>query len=157
MLGDEDVAEAVVEQYPVWKYPSGKDAFIAMFGELVFNCDTYNVARAMEDEVFVYHLMNGPAPFDTIYGPLHGADIPYVFGNFSQIGVIPSLVDLDTSAKMQTAWGSFAHTGRPVWEGGWQPLDASDPEVLEIGLLTDMKGDFRDGRCEVFEEMGVLP
>ena len=32
-----------------------------------------------------------------------------------------------------------------------------DPEVLEIGLVSDMKGDFRDGRCEVFEEMGVLP
>lgn len=158
-LGNDEVAGEIVDQYPRWKYPSGKDAFVAMFGELLFNCDTYNVAREMSahTDAYVYHLMNGPAPFSTVYGPLHAADIPYVFGNFTQIATIPTLLDLDLSAKMQTAWGSFAHTGRPVWEGGWQPIDASDPEVLEIGLITDMKGDFRDGRCEVMEEMGVLP
>lgn len=156
-LGSEDAARAIVEQYPRWKYPSGKDAFVVMFGELLFNCDTYNVARAMDGEAYVYHLMNGPAPFGTVYGPLHAADIPYVFGNFDKIGVIPTLLDLDLSARMQTAWGAFAHTGRPTWEGGWRPLDASDPEVLEIGLISNMKGDFRDGRCEVFEELGVLP
>lgn len=156
-LGNEDAAKAIVEQYPRWKYPTGKDAFVAMFGELLFNCDTYNVARAMGDDAYVYHLMNGAAPFSTLYGPLHAADIPYVFGNFDKIGVIPTLLDLDLSAKMQTAWGAFAHTGRPAWEGGWQPVNAEDPEVLEIGLVSDMKGDFRDGRCEVFEEMGVLP
>jgi carboxylesterase type B len=93
----------------------------------------------------------------TPYGPLHAADIFYVFGNFVSSGIAPTLASLELSRRIQRAWGSFARTGSPSWEGGWPSMAGEPSEFLEIDLLPSVESGYRGGRCDALRELGVLP
>ncbi|MFH1810588.1 MAG: carboxylesterase family protein [Pseudomonadota bacterium] len=157
LFGDADLAAEVVALYSVLEYPVAKDAFDAFVGEILFNCNSYHAAQSLDGLGYAYHLENGPGALMSVHGPLHGSDIFYVFGNFTSSGLVPSLLDLDLSARMQQAWGSFARTGVPNWEGGWPALQGEDPQHLAIGLFTDLDGNFRGGHCDALQTLGVLP
>lgn len=154
LVGDE-VAAQIIALYSLFDFPLAKDAFDAFLGELLFNCNGYHTAVAGRG--YNYYLMVGPGPFNTPYGPLHTADVFYVFGNFTSSGVVPSIVDLELSERLQVAWGSFAHTGSPSITGGWPIAEGASPEHLRLGLTTTRETEFRDGRCESIRELGLLP
>ena len=156
LVRDEDTAAAIVDLYSIVSYPIAKDAYNAFVGELMFGCNTHHALRAMSSG-YHYELELAPATLMTTYGPMHGADIFYVFGNFISSGIVPTLFDLDLQREVQQAWGSFARTGIPSWSGGWQPTTWEDPHHLAIGLVSEMESDFRSGRCDRLRELGVLP
>ncbi len=71
--------------------------------------------------VHVYEL-TWPAPgMGGVFGACHGLDVPLVFGNLDRgqpamlIGDPPSAEAGDLSARMLTAWASFAAGGDPGW------------------------------------------
>ncbi|MFK8004046.1 MAG: carboxylesterase/lipase family protein [Polyangiales bacterium] len=154
LVGEETAAQ-IVPLYSLFDFPIAKDAFDAFLGELLFNCNSYHTAIAGGG--YSYYLMVGPGAFNTPYGPLHTADLFYVFGNFTSSGVVPSLFDLDLSERMQVAWGAFARTGEPSIAGGWSVAEGPSPEYLRLGLTTTRETEFRDGRCESIRELGLLP
>jgi para-nitrobenzyl esterase len=81
-----------------------------------------NALKAKQDNVWYYRFDwdEQPAPWNTIYGAVHVADLPFVFGNFG-----PSLFGnvwfnnanrpgrLELSAAMMQSVGTFARTGNP--------------------------------------------
>lgn len=156
-LGDADLARDVVRLYSLLQFPAAKDAYNAFLGEMLFNCNSFHTAELLGDQGYYYYLMVGPGATMTPYGPLHGADIFYVFGNFLTSGIVPTPVSLELSAKMQQAWGSFARTGVPSWEGGWPSLAGDSFEFLEIDLFPGVESTYRRGRCTALRELGVLP
>ncbi|MFT5355051.1 MAG: para-nitrobenzyl esterase [Polyangiales bacterium] len=154
LVGEETAAQ-IVALYSFIEFPLAKDAFDAFLGELLFNCNSYHTAEAAG--AYSYYLMIGPGALNTPYGPLHTADIFYVFGNFTSSGIVPSLFDLDISERLQVAWGSFARTGEPSVSGGWPVAEGATPEYLRIGLTTTRESEFRRGRCDSIRELGLLP
>ncbi|MEM9860477.1 MAG: carboxylesterase family protein [Myxococcota bacterium] len=152
---DEDTAAAVVDLYSLLEFPIAKDAYNAFIGEVLFNCNSYEAARAVGGHYYL--LMTAPAALSTPYGPLHGADIFYVFDTFTSAALIPGPRDLFLRSDIQTAWTSFARTGVPIFDGGWPTLDEGD-EYLRFGALrTTTETEYRGGRCESLRELGVLP
>ncbi len=157
IFGDVQLAQDVVDLYSRLQFPISKDAYNAFVGELLFNCNSYHVAQLMGDKAYTYYLMVGPPQTMTPYGPLHGADIFYVFGNFLASGIAPTLASLELSSAMQQAWGSFARTGVPSWEGGWPSMGGASSEFLQIDLFPSVEDEFRRGRCDALQDLGVLP
>lgn len=158
LIGDPSVAEAVVDLYSFVEFPVARDAFNAFVGELLFNCNTYHAVRSLPGNGFYYNLAIGPTVMMTPYGPLHGADIFYVFGNFTTSGIIPSFFDLDLSSQMQQSWGDFARTGVPSWEDEtWPAATETAPRHMEIDVFPGPDDGFRGGRCDELQALGVLP
>lgn len=156
VLGDAKLTSDVAALYPFAEFPLAKDAYAACVADVLFNCNTYLTARASQADAFSYHLLIGPLALMTPYGPIHGADIFYVFGNFVSSGVVPTVVDLSISAQVQQAWSSFARTGVPSWQGGW-PAVGPQGEFLQIDLLPGVAQTFRKGRCAKLQALGALP
>lgn len=158
LTGDETVAAEVVSLYSAFDYPIAKDAFNAFIGEILFNCNTYHTVQALDGDGYYYSLMLGPTVLMTPYGPIHGADIFYVFGNFVSSGIVPSFWDLDTSATVQQAWGEFARTGVPTWDGDeWPAALPGETSIMQIDLAPGVETEFRDGRCDELQRLGLLP
>lgn len=155
--GDATVAQSVVDLYSVFEFFLAKDAFTAFIGEALFNCDTMLLTKHLEGRGYVYHLTAGPTSTMTTYGPNHGAEMFYVFGNMLVAGVVPTLYDLSLSDDIQAAWGAFAWTGAPSWADGWPAMDSSAPQHLEISYFPSIESEFRGGRCEALDQLGVLP
>jgi len=155
--GDAAVAQSVVDLYSPMEFFLAKDAFTAFVGEALFNCDTMLLTKHLAGRGFVYHLTAGPTSTMTTYGPTHGAEMFYVFGNMMVAGVVPTLYDLSLSDDIQAAWGAFAWTGAPSWTGGWPAMTAAAPSHLEISTFPSVESEFRGGRCELLDALGVLP
>jgi para-nitrobenzyl esterase len=76
------------------------------------------------------------------WGPMHGAEIGYVFGNLvnptsgSDFGLngTPSPDDVALSERMQSYWVNFAKTGDPNGPGlpRWAPFSASSQSVMYL-------------------------
>jgi para-nitrobenzyl esterase len=155
-FGDPLLAGLVVASYPLAEYPNAKDAFTAFLGDYLFNCNSMHFAQAMGG--YAYHLRIGPQIAQTLYGPMQGVDLFYVFGTLLAAGVVPSVVDIALSEQFQRALGAFIRTGEPVWDGlDWQTAEGDDTPHLDIGLIPSMQTVFRGGRCEALRALGVLP
>lgn len=157
IFGGPEAAQQIVDLYPRAVYPLSKDAFTAFMGEWLFNCNGYHMVRSLDGLGYAYELRVGPPLLMTPYGPMHAADLFYVFGNFLRSLMLPTAVDLGLSRRVQLAWGSFARTGVPTWEGGWPPARAENPQHLSIEIFSEVRDEFRAGRCDAMREMGVLP
>ena len=139
LIGGEQFAQAVVDLYPRLEFPFAKDVFDAFVGEFMFNCNSYHTVAGLADVAggagYYYHLEVAPPLLMTARGPLHAAELPYVFGDFLGTGIVPTLVDLQLSGEMQRAFGDFARTGAPSWEGGWPITTEDAPGHMAIDLV----------------------
>ncbi|KAL6689965.1 Carboxylesterase [Trichoderma pleuroticola] len=82
----------------------------------------------------------------------HGAEIPYIFGNFGRkssavdVGVYPvgkdfDAIDVQIANDVQNAWVTFAQTGTPQFSDGspWPHCDTSDMKLTVIGDKMEAK------------------
>jgi len=105
----------------------------------LFRMPTLHLAEAQTGaggRVHVYEL-TWPAPgMGGIFGACHGLDVPLVFGNLDRgqpaalLGTPPSAEAEALSARMRTAWTSFAAEGDP----GWPAYDAARRLVLLLDV-----------------------
>jgi para-nitrobenzyl esterase len=84
-------------------------------------------AQAGRHKVFVYYfdVRTNEMP----EGARHGAEVPYVFGNFDSN---PRSEDLAVSALMRKYWINFAATGDPNEAGlpPWPPFSNASPQAM---------------------------
>jgi len=129
---DPDAAPTLVEGdilnaalLPVDKTTTGWNAIAASITQSVFlvgnNASLNALALQQPTQVWYYRLdwNQEPAPFNTVYGAVHGLDIPFMFGNFGKN--IFSFAYSKTnkpgrealSNAMMTSVAAFVKTGNP--------------------------------------------
>lgn len=110
--------------------PSPRDAYLALFGDVIFAAHSTRLAE--------HHLRHGGhahlARFARQRSGIrawHGADVPLSFGNLDApgadflLGGTPDAEDRALSRRMMRAWRDFATTGDP----GWPPITSDTTPV----------------------------
>ncbi|MEU9143924.1 carboxylesterase family protein [Streptomyces sp. NPDC048349] len=133
-VGEEQAASALQVFAPG---PDGarryRDAFPAagpdelyelVHSDWLFRMPSLHLAEAQTaagGRAYVYELAWQAPGMGGAFGACHGLDVPLVFGNLDRgqpamlIGETPSAEAEDLSARMRTAWASFAGDGEPGW------------------------------------------
>jgi len=169
-----DNATHMMEVYPPrrsYGLFDNRDLVFELGTDLVFACPANKAARALAAKgaaAWVYSFRRRPScspmPFP---GPVHGAEMAYVFGNQVRMARSYNLVsgsscqvspqDEALSRTFMGLWATFARQGAPsaAWPR-WAP--GADP-VLKLELsspsrLTTESG-FRSGQCGAQEAAGV--
>ncbi|KAF1987172.1 alpha/beta-hydrolase [Aulographum hederae CBS 113979] len=133
------------------KFANEADAKVQVMTDMMFTCLT---AHEMElringGETSIYrYFFSAPSP---PRGPVHGADIPYLFGTASTTD--PSSIEL--TQTIQHAFANFAKD--PAAGPGWAKFGATDGMgIAELGGAgnrggsKEMKVQDVDGRCNMF-------
>jgi para-nitrobenzyl esterase len=127
-------------------YPGDTDAHALrsardMFRDATFAEPTWTWARLQsktgKGKIFVYYFSHRPAypdqPSFKDWGAAHGAEISYVFGNFSP-QMPASDADKKVSDELSTYWTNFAKTGDPNGSGvpNWPTFTEADQQVMQL-------------------------
>ena len=127
-------------------YPTGSDAVALrsardLARDSTFGWSTWTWARLESNrgksKVYVYYFSHRPPYPDTpqfkSWGAAHGAEISYVFGNFTP-SMPPSAEDRAVSDTVSSYWVNFAKTGDPNAQGmpTWPAFNNSKPEVMNL-------------------------
>lgn len=158
--GDATLADKLMEIYPALEFPLPRNAYLAAMGDVMFNCGTLAAAQTMGSRGRVYYFQKAPVAVDLTLGKAHSIELLYVFGSFAAMGVIPSVLDLQVEATVQTAWSSFARTGTPeVPKTGWPAYDTQAASILSIDATPALlqSSSYRGGRCDKLRALGLVP
>lgn len=156
-LGDDTLAGQVMDLYPILRFPLAKQAFLTFVTDFGFACPNRLLLDASEDgaPAFTYEF-HKTVPALLTLGAFHALDIPYVFGTFSEMALIPLPSDLRLRDEMQRAWTTFANTGAPATSAGWPTYGEDDAlQILDDPVDATDYADFRDGRCDDLAELGL--
>src|SRR5262249_14516385 len=89
-------------------------------------------------KVYVYYFSYRPpypdAPQYKDWGAGHGADLSYVFGNFSNPAMPATVADRMLSEEMTSYWVNFAKTGDPNGKGlpDWPAFTTTNAQVMNL-------------------------
>ena len=127
-------------------YPAGSDAEALrsdrdLFRDSAFGWNTWTWARLElkrgKSKAYVYYFSRRP-PYPDMpqfkdWGAAHGAEISYVFGNFTP-SMPPSADDKAVSDTVSSYWVNFAKTGNPNGDGlaEWPAFSDAKPEVMNL-------------------------
>ncbi len=128
-------ADAILKAYPHATDAEAARASADVFREFAFAWPTWAWARMQSQKgkgkAFVYYFDHRtPASPD---GANHGAEVPYVFGNFGGPGGgAPSPEDIALSDLIRSYWINFARTGDPNGSGlpQWPTFTEKDQKVM---------------------------
>jgi para-nitrobenzyl esterase len=90
-----------------------------------------------KDKVFVYYFNHRPnypdQPQFKSWGPAHGSEISFVFGNFTK-GMPATPEDKKVSEQLQSYWANFAKYGNPNGKGlpEWPAFTNAKPQYMEL-------------------------
>ena len=156
-VGGPAIAQQVVDLYPIAGLYFPENAYNDFVGEVLFICNTWHVANTLPN-AYYYVLDDAPFPLMTPHGPLHSADVPYVFGQFALNGLAATPADERLSDDIQRAWGVFAHTGEPTFrEETWPEARFGMHMRFDKGDDVTRSAILRQGRCDALQDLGVLP
>jgi para-nitrobenzyl esterase len=136
-----DYADKILAAYPGDTDPRALRSARDMFRDATFAWPTWTWARLQsktgKGKVYVYYFSHRP-PYPNLpnykdWGAAHGAEISYVFGNFSQ-QMPAGDADKKVSEEVSTYWTNFAKTGDPNGGGlpNWPAFTGSNPEVMNL-------------------------
>jgi para-nitrobenzyl esterase len=156
-FGEGPVIDELMALYPADDFFFPKDAWTALMGEATFICPGLEVAKASATgaPVYTYHFTHTPLAAAAI-GPTHGIELPFVFGTFGSLALVPTGTDLELSDAMQGAWSSFARYGTPSLPGGWSPYLPDAPSIVLLNGQPSEVETIRDDRCEALKALGVV-
>jgi para-nitrobenzyl esterase len=135
--------------------PSPAEAWLAISTDYFFRAAALRLAAIQAShtpQVFVYELAWKATTPGKPQGAVHGLELPFVFGTFdtTEIGAIAGRTPAARalSESVQSAWTSFARTGRPHFAGlpEWPAYEpprratlelATDPRILEAPRETE--------------------
>jgi para-nitrobenzyl esterase len=153
-----DDPDALLALYPAADYETNLARYNAMQTDVRFVCPTLAFADAARNDTYVYHFTYESADERFSFGPVHGAELAFVFAHPEGItGVDPGLsgTDEDVSAGMQAAWTAFARNGVPGAEDVWRPY-ADGGRVTVIDDPFRLADDIRDGRCAELADLAEV-
>ncbi len=134
-----ELADAILKAYPHSTDAEAARASADVFRESAFAWPTWAWARMQsrkgKGKAFVYYFDHRtPASPD---GANHGAEIPYVFGNFGGPGGAPGPEDLALSDLIRSYWINFAATGDPNGSGlpKWPAFTEKDQNVMYFNTV----------------------
>lgn len=119
-------------------------------------CDARRIARLHTQAGGTAHHYHFTVKlYDALIGldALHGAEVPFVFGNsFKGIPILPAGIPLKN--KMQGYWTNFARTGDPNGDGPrWPVYSAASDESLRLSLqVSTIKEVMREG-CDFWDSL----
>jgi para-nitrobenzyl esterase len=92
-------------------------------------------------------------------GAFHGAETPYVFGNFVapyfSADFPPSATDVAISQFMMGAWTQFARSGNPnrPSQPVWSPYTTSQDDFMQIADTVSLQTGLDADRCPIFDSI----
>jgi len=113
---------------------------------------TVSAADTAGQAAYLYHFTRiPPALRGTPYGAMHGAEIPYVFGNLARAG---EDIDRQLSEAMGAYWVQFATTGDPNGGGlpPWPKYDRAGDRHLELGDAIVESSGLHKEACDLLEQ-----
>ena len=157
---DSDTADALMELYNVTTDADAPRAFIDFATDQGFSCNALSIANAAAGagrEVYLYEFQHVVGNQADTYGVGHGFEIPYIFGTLDRFSLFSTMrgerEDV-TSARMQTAWSSFARNGVPEFDGGWPRFATDTHQYLAIDNPASVDDAFRNDRCAALRDLG---
>lgn len=153
------LTEDLKQFYPMDMYETPKKAFNDVFCDIAFTCPTRLLANMMTEQggtVYLYHFIKPPQEEGMMkdWGAFHGAELPFIFGNFTFMGIKFSSSENKTLAsKVMSLWTSFADGGIPIADGQpeWPVYDPATAPYLEIGNELLIKNAFKKERCDYLQ------
>jgi para-nitrobenzyl esterase len=155
---DPDDPDALLALYPAADYETNLARYNAMQTDVRFVCPTLAFANAARNDTYVYHFAYESPDERFSFGPVHGAELAFVFAHPEGItGVDPGLSgsDEDVSAGMQAAWTAFARDGVPGAEDTWRPY-ADGGRVTVLDDPFRLADEIRDGRCDEVDDLAEV-
>jgi len=138
LMGSSQLAEKVIDRYPLDHYASPFEALTESFSDGFFNCPARRQSLALSRHVptWSYQFDYQNAPFFIPWADLkafHSAELQYVLGrpmSFTRANFKEQENGLADS--IMTYWGQFARTGDPNGAGQaiWPAYDGSDQTLL---------------------------
>ena len=145
--------------YAVNAYDTPKKAYSDLVCDVGFTCPTRLLADLLSQNstpTYLYYFTKTPTPAVKDWGAFHGAELPFVFGNFQFLNMkFPTKGNKALAKKVIQLWTSFARTGTPAAEEApaWPAYEAlAQPYLIldeEITTGTKLKFD----RCRLFEDV----
>jgi para-nitrobenzyl esterase len=134
--------EAIVAHYPVTASPSANAALAEVITDGLFRCPAARFARAVLRRGAVVYRYSFEQPLSSPVAPdlgvVHGAELPFVFGNERfGLGMVGDATALVTA--VQHYWTQFATFATPNYQGAvaWPPYDATtEPELVLASTLS---------------------
>ncbi len=134
-----DYAGAVLAAYPHATEPQSSQAAMDVFRDRNFAWAAWTWAtlesQNARGKAYLFYFDQRAPWFPR--GPIHGAELPYVFGNFGvpssrRRGGMPGPADLALSDLMESYWVNFAKTGDPNGPGLalWPAFGASSQKAM---------------------------
>jgi para-nitrobenzyl esterase len=153
--------DAMTELFNPDKYESPRQAYSSMFTDMGFVCPSRSMAETLAAAgapVRMYLFTKSPDEKGMAkeWGAFHGAELPFVFGNFSFLGLnFKSKDNTALSKDMIAMWSAFAHTGAPAAQGWpeWPLYTPGGGPYLRIHTQGAIEQDIRPQACRAFEDL----
>lgn len=156
LLFDLPLSDALYALYPTVNFNTASEAFLTLFGDLLFNCRAEQLAESAETaaSVYFYQMTRGfDNGFNAGIGAAHSIDIRHLFGTFDVWGYTPDGRANDISSAMQGAWSGLVAdpTAAPPYlaqgASSWPMYSDSNKQIVEFGETTTIATVHRNGRC----------
>lgn len=144
--------------YPISNYASVEKAYQGLICDVGFTCPTELLAGMIakyQPKVYRFYHTKDPVKIFN-WGAFHGAELPYVFGNFTMMGRTFKSKDNLKLAKIVIAlWSSFARTGVPAAEGvpEWPLYDDAARSYMTLGDKIEIGANLRTEKCGVMMKL----
>jgi para-nitrobenzyl esterase len=154
IVGSAPGGDLVLAQYPASEYPSYRDALVAIFTDVIFDCPNRQAARAVPDGDPVWRYLYAH-PFQTpgyaSYRASHGFDVMLLFHALG--AVQPTEAERALADEMVASWVTFARDGVPAPIGGvgWPGYERTEDPRLILDTPSAVGTRLRSAQCDFWD------
>jgi para-nitrobenzyl esterase len=149
---------AIVMHYPSATYGTPTAAAAAAVTDGAFICPARRVARATTSAgvpTFRYHFAHAPeSPLIMGLGAFHSSEIPFVFGNNTELEPhSPSADEMPLANAMMGYWGRMAAAGDPNGAGAvaWPKYDTTTEPDIVLDLTITTETAYKKSDCDFWD------
>ena len=154
---DVPLSDNIYTMYPTADFNSAHQAWLTLFGDLLFNCPAEAIATNAEGGAPAY-LYNFKRGFDSGslagFGAVHTIDVAHLFGTFDLWGYTPDAQAMELSTAMRYGWRilTMDPTAAPPYlangSSSWPAFTAANKQVVEFGDTIAIANEHRGDRCQ---------
>ena len=175
-LGFEFYDQKLLDMYLAdTSYQTPKKAYEDLIADLMFTCPNRiyaKLALAKQPDIYVYNFAVNLANKDLLkkvemfspdlkkqfadLGAFHGAELPFVFGNFNYNGLdLTTKINTEISNRVIELWSSFARNGVPAASGApeWPKFNAGTTPFMIIDSESKPAEKVKTDQCAIIEKM----